>query len=344
MLGPLVLDLQGKSLTPEERSVLANPYVGGVIFFSRNFQSVEQMAQLIADIRGVRSELVLCVDQEGGRVQRFRNGFSRLPSLQKIGKLYQQNSVKGLFAAHKLGWLMAAELRAIDIDISFAPVVDVDEHFSDVIGDRSFSDDVATVVALGKAYIRGMTDAGMTATLKHFPGHGAIKADSHHALPVDFREYDEVCATDLVPFTQLLPLAGAVMPAHIRFPLIDEQSVGFSPYWLQTVLRQKLSFNGVIFSDDLSMEGASIVGDHVARAEAALAAGCDAILVCNAPAKAQDVLMWLEREQWPIADTLSALRSSKPLMTPDMAALQASAAWQEAGKLLQKVEESDAAK
>lgn len=340
MLGPVVLDLRSTSLAITERSILLNRFVGGVILFSRNFQSVAQLQDLIAEIRGLRDELIICVDQEGGRVQRFREGFTRLPALQQLGKLYAHNPSKGLFVAHKCAWLMASELQAAGVDISFAPVVDADECFSEVIGDRSFSPNVECVSALAQAYIRGMHDAGMGATLKHFPGHGHVKGDSHNSQPVDHRTLDQVESSDMVPFIDLLPIAEAVMPAHIRYPLIDEHSVGFSPYWLQTILRKKLGFSGIVFSDDLSMAGASVVGNHIDRARAALAAGCDGILVCNDPGKVDDVLEWLERENKVVTNTLAVLRAKQPAC--GLAALTATAAWSEAVRIVKGLESFDA--
>lgn len=339
MLGPVITDLQGTTLSAEERQLLRHPYLGGIILFARNYQGPEQLESLVKQIRDVRSELLVCVDQEGGRVQRFKAGFTRLPPLQSLGRIYCENSSKGLVAAHKCAWLMAAELRAVDVDLSFAPVVDLDHQFSDVIGDRAFSSDADTTIPLAKAYIRGMADAGMCATLKHFPGHGAIKADSHHSAAIDSRSFDSVESTDMRPFIELLPDAAAVMPAHIRYPLVDERCVGFSSFWLQQILRQKLAFDGVIFSDDLSMEGASVEGDHCARANAAIEAGCDAVLVCNAPQQARRVLQALGDRKAPISGVLHRLKPTPIWGTyTSLAALQSSAIWSEAARIVSAIE------
>jgi len=289
-LGPVILDITGTELQAEEAEILQHPQVGGLIFFRRNFESPEQLACLVTQIRAVRPDILIAVDQEGGRVQRFKSGFTRLPALQNIGNLYLQSPELGLAAAIDAGWLMASEMLACGLDISFAPVLDADDSFSAVIGDRSFSADFTIVTLLAQAYIEGMTQAGMGATLKHFPGHGAVEADSHLELPVDERNFDEVWQSDMAPFRSLLAHAAGVMPAHIVFSEIDPNPVGFSSFWLQKVLRQQLHFSGVIFSDDLSMEGAAMVGSHCDRAEAALAAGCDAVLICNQPRRAVEVI------------------------------------------------------
>jgi beta-N-acetylhexosaminidase len=328
-LGPVVLDISDVELQAEEAEILQHPQVGGVIFFRRNFESPEQLVELIAQIRALRPGLVLAVDQEGGRVQRFKAGLSRLPPLQAIGNLFSRSPERGLAVAEQAGWLMAAEMLACGLDISFAPVLDADDSFSAVIGDRSFSADTAVVEQLARAYIGGMNQAGMRATLKHFPGHGAVEEDSHHQLPVDGRSFDEVWQSDMTPFRQLLPSAGAVMPAHIVFSAVDPSPVGFSSFWLQKVLRQQLQFSGVIFSDDLSMEGAAGIGDHGDRAEAALAAGCDVVLVCNQPKRAIEVIERLNAKAYPTNDRLSLMKSSAGFST-SLEALRRQPRWRAA--------------
>lgn len=332
-LGPVVLDISGTELLAEEVEILQHPQVGGLIFFRRNFESPEQLTQLVARIRSVRPNIILAVDQEGGRVQRFKNGFTRLPSLQSIGNLYAQAPERGTAAATEAGWLMAAEMLACGLDISFAPVLDADDSFSAVIGDRSFSADFASVTHLAQAYVEGMEQAGMGATLKHFPGHGSVEADSHLELPVDERSFDEVWQSDMAPFRSLLHRAAGVMPAHIVFSAIDPNPVGFSSFWLQKVLRRQLQFNGVIFSDDLSMEGASVIGDHRDRAEAALAAGCDAVLVCNQPRRAEEVIEHLGALGTP---TNNRLLQMTPLVKvpPSLAELQQNPRWRAAADLM----------
>ena len=291
-LGPVMVDLKGTRLEPEEKEMLEHPLVGGVILFSRNYESPEQITDLVENIHQVREpHLLVSVDHEGGRVQRFREGFTALPPLAKLGAQYQLDKKRAKRMAETCGWLMAIELRAVGVDFSFAPVLDIERGISDVIGDRSFGKDPDTVVDLAVAYIRGMQSAGMAATGKHFPGHGAVKADSHVACPVDERSFEDIVAYDVVPFERLIRngLAG-IMPAHVVYSSVDPNPAGFSRFWLNEVLRNQLEFQGVIFSDDLSIEGASIAGDVVDRARAALNAGCDMALVCNDPDAAAKVL------------------------------------------------------
>ncbi len=284
-LGPLMVDLLGTALTAEEAEILQHPLVGGVILFSRNFESAEQIAALTRDIHALRDpHLLIAVDHEGGRVQRFRSGFTRLPPVGEIGKTHQHHVDLALHQAEMTGWLMAAELRAVGVDFSFAPVLDLDYGISEVIGDRAFHQDPDVVISLASAYIKGMKRAWMPAVGKHFPGHGGVEVDSHLGLPKDNRSFDALYSADMRPFRALCDhdLTG-VMPAHIVFEQCDSLPACFSSFWLQDVLRGRLGFQGAILSDDLSMEGAAIMGDSVARTEAALAAGCDMVLLCNQP-------------------------------------------------------------
>ncbi|WP_133492476.1 beta-N-acetylhexosaminidase [Alcanivorax sp. 24] len=304
----LMLDLEGVALTSEERDLLVHPAVGGVILFSRNYQDPLQVRDLVASMRALRPELLIAVDQEGGRVQRLREGFTRLPAMGTLGRRYQQDPRAGREAAELLGELMADEVRAVDIDISFAPVLDLDHGRSTVIGDRSFSNDVDVLITLADAFLDGMQRAGMSATGKHFPGHGHVQADSHLELPEDPRTLSEMAA-DLAPFRALAPRLDGIMPAHVRYPAMDAQPAGFSRYWLQKVLREELGFRGVIFSDDLTMAGAAAAGDYTQRAGAALNAGCDMVLVCNDRAGALAVLSWLEQQALPKGVPASALRA-----------------------------------
>ncbi len=281
-LGPLMIDLLGKHLLPEEREMLQHPLVGGVILFTRNFESREQLKQLITEVRAVRSPaLLIAVDYEGGRVQRFRNDFTLIPPMRRLGQAYDQNQSNGLQLAKQVGWLLAAELRAIHVDLNFGPVVDLDCGASSVIGDRALHGAARVVADLAIALMHGMRDAGMHAVAKHFPGHGAVVADSHVTLPVDNRRYVDM-DNDLYPYLRLIDngLMG-VMAAHVVYRLIDGIPASFSQRWLHDELREKLGFNGVVFSDDLSMEGASIMGPMPQRAANALAAGCDMVLICN---------------------------------------------------------------
>jgi beta-N-acetylhexosaminidase len=283
-IGPIIMDIDGLVLTQEDAELISHPHVGGVIFFSRNYTHRQQLADLAKQIKRIRPNCVLCVDQEGGRVQRFKNEMTRLPHLRILGDLIESQNVplsKACQFSEKLGQLMALEVRALGVDLSFAPVLDLDTGMSEVIGNRAFHRTPDMVVELAKAYIKGMLNAGMKATGKHFPGHGSVTLDSHFALPEDTRAFDEI-KPDMWPFQQLITHGiAALMPAHIVYPQIDPLPVGFSKYWLQTVLRQQLQFKGTIVSDDLTMEGAKGLGNYAERAHIALNAGCDFVLVCN---------------------------------------------------------------
>ena len=294
--GPLMLDIAGTALEPEDREVLRHPAAGGVILFGRNYRSPQQLQALVEEIHGLREpSLLVAVDQEGGRVQRFTEGFTRLPPARWFGALYDRNQEQGLEAAELCGWLMASELRSAGVDFSFAPVLDLGRHLSRVIGDRAFHAQPRAVAQLARAWMRGVHAAGMAAVGKHFPGHGGVVEDSHEALPVDHREPADVMMEDLLPFEQLIGQGlEAVMPAHVIYERADPGLAGFSRYWLQEVLRRKLGFQGVIFSDDLTMAAAGEAGDYPQRARAALAAGCDMVLVCNNREGAGAVLAALE--------------------------------------------------
>lgn len=283
-LGPLMIDVEGLKLTAAETEKLRDPRIGGVILFSRNLASTEQLRELTQSIHAVRTPgLLIAVDQEGGRVQRFRDGFTELPPARLLGHQYDldKNSARRLAGA--CGWIMAAELLDVGVDISFAPVVDLDRGLSDVIGDRAFHRDPESVASLATAFMQGMRDAGMMAVAKHFPGHGTVVADSHVELPEDHRDYAEL-ADDLLPYGRLIAngLHG-VMMAHVRYPAIDRRIASLSPYWQETELRRKLGFAGVIFSDDLSMSATESVGDMDERVRETLTAGADMALICNNP-------------------------------------------------------------
>lgn len=333
-LGPLILDVAGYQLTDEEKATLIRPGVGGVILFARNYESPEQLQTLTASIRALRPELLIAVDQEGGRVQRFREGFTRIPPMAELGGLYASQPDLAVELATDIGWLLASELIACGVDFSFAPVVDMDRGLSLVIGDRSFGDDEETVTVLAAALMKGFQQAGMASTLKHFPGHGGVQADSHIAIPVDSRSFAEIEAEDMQPFSRLLPQAQAIMPAHVIYEQCDEAPAGFSTFWLQSQLRQRLNFQGLIFSDDLTMEGASVAGGFAKRAEAALTAGCTMVLVCNRPEGAREVLDWLESQGQQCCPQAGSMRAAQVI---DWSALRNTDRWHMTNRRIQQL-------
>jgi beta-N-acetylhexosaminidase len=287
-----MFDVVGTELTADDRRRLLHPLTGGVILFSRNYASPDQLARLTGEIHSLRNPpLVIAVDHEGGRVQRFRDGFTAIPPMRELGRAWDTNPQQASQLAAYAGFVLAAELRAHGVDLTFAPVLDVDYGSSGVIGDRAFHSDPRAISELARGLLQGFRQAGMSGVGKHFPGHGHVRADSHHEVPVDERAYDEIEASDLVPFRRLVDAGiGGVMPAHVIYPAVDRHPAGFSQIWLKQVLRGKLEFGGLVFSDDLSMEGASVAGGVTDRAQAALAAGCDMILVCNNPASVDELI------------------------------------------------------
>jgi beta-N-acetylhexosaminidase len=291
-LGPAVIDVVGAALSDEDRERLRHPAAGGVILFSRNYQNPEQLFSLTEEIRKLREPaLPICVDHEGGRVQRFREGFSAIPPMRELGRHWDRDPAAAREAARSLAYIVGAELAAHGVDFSFAPVLDLDYGGSSVIGDRALHFDPTAVGALGACIVQGFADAGMGAVGKHFPGHGYAEADSHVAIPRDDRKQADILKKDVVPFRMAIEAGlAAVMPAHVIYTQVDAEPAGYSKLWLQEVLRGKLGFRGVIFSDDLSMEGAGVAGGIPERARAALAAGCDMVLLCNDPAGQQVLL------------------------------------------------------
>lgn len=284
-LGPAVIDVVGTVLTDEDRERLRHPAAGAVILFARNYESPEQLDALIHEIRKLREpELLICVDHEGGRVQRFRSSFTAIPAMRELGKLWDRDKVLASEVARGAAYIIGAEIGAHGLDFSFAPVLDLDYGASSVIGDRALHFDPNAVGALAAAIVQGFADAGMAAVGKHFPGHGFALADTHHDVARDDRTLAEILKKDVAPYRAAIQAGlAAVMPAHVIYPQCDAEPAGYSKYWLQDVLRGKLGFDGLIFSDDLSMAGASAVGGPPERARAALEAGCDMVLLCNNP-------------------------------------------------------------
>ncbi|WP_439682986.1 beta-N-acetylhexosaminidase [Cupriavidus oxalaticus] len=293
--GPVVLDVVGKQLDTDDARRIAHPLTGGVILFARNFESRAQLQALTRAIRALRDDVLICIDHEGGRVQRCKtDGFTHLPAMHRLGELWDRDVLAATRAAVACGYVLAAELRACDIDFSFTPVLDLDYGRSAVIGDRAFHADPRVVTMLSGHLNHGLLLAGMSNCGKHFPGHGYVEADSHVAIPVDERTLDEILEQDARPYEWLGLGLSSVMPAHVIYPKVDPNPAGFSRYWLQDVLRAQLGFEGVIFSDDLSMEGASVAGNVTEAARAALAAGCDMVLICNHPDRADQLLTELD--------------------------------------------------
>ena len=337
-LGPLMVDLAGTALSDPERELLAHPLIGGVILFARNYSTPEQVAALVREIHDLRqTRLLVAVDHEGGRVQRFREGFTRLPPVACLGDCYRHDHGRALQLAREHGWLMASELRAVGIDFSFAPVLDLGRHTGGVIGDRAFARSPDTVAELAIAYMHGMQDAGMAAVAKHFPGHGGVGEDSHLTLPEDRRPYADIAASDLVPFERLVA-AGVpgIMSAHILYSQVGPLPATYSSFWLREVLRQRLGFQGVVVSDDLSMAGAGEIGGYGTRARTALDAGCDMLLVCNAPDAVAEVLAALEGYVDPVAQLRRVRLHGKHPVDPQR--LRRSTRWRDAVRLLTELE------
>lgn len=330
--GPLILDLAGTILTQDEAQLLANKSVGGVILFARNFQNRAQLIALTQSIHAVRQntslpKLLIAVDHEGGRVQRFKtDGFTHLPSMASLGRLWQNDTLAAQRLASQVGFVLAAELLACGVDLSFTPILDLNYGQSDVIGDRAFSACPTQTSDLARALISGLHRSGMRSCGKHFPGHGFVAADSHHELPVDERDFDTIMAVDAAPYASLRDVLDSVMPAHVIYPKVDSQPAGFSKVWLD-ILRnpQHAGFEGVAFSDDLSMAGATVAGDIHARAKAALSAGCDMVLVCNAPEMVRDLLNGTALTQPPSQASISHQRITR--LIPNT--LPALASWEQ---------------
>ncbi|MEN3364404.1 MAG: beta-N-acetylhexosaminidase [Burkholderiales bacterium] len=292
-LGPVMLDVVGTTLTADDIRRIQHPLTGGVILFARNYENRRQLTELTTAIHDARPGVLIAVDHEGGRVQRFKtDGFTKLPPMRKLGELWDKDVLASTKAATDIGFILAAELRACGVDLSFTPVLDLDYGESGVIGDRAFHHDPRVVTMLAKNLNHGLALAGMSNCGKHFPGHGFVKADSHIDIPVDERTLKDILAQDAAPYDWLGLGLSAVMPAHVIYPKVDKHPAGFSKKWL-SMLRDEFGFQGVIFSDDLSMEGASVAGGVIDGANAALSAGCDMVLICNSPDKADELLSGL---------------------------------------------------
>lgn len=325
--GPVMLDVVGLTLNEEDIRRIRHPLTGGVILFARNYTDRAQLVALTKAIRAERDDVLIAVDHEGGRVQRFReDGFTHLPAMRRLGELWDQNPSIACKTATAAGYVLATELRACGVDLSFTPVLDLDYGESGVIGNRAFHSEPRVVAKLAQSLNYGLAMAGMANCGKHFPGHGFVKEDSHHEVPVDGRSLNEIMEKDAAPYFWMgVGLAG-VMPAHVIYPQVDPNPAGFSAKWL-TILREELQFDGVIFSDDLSMEGARVAGSTVDGAKAALAAGCDMVLICNSPDKADEILAGLA---YPENDTTRQSRERLIRLFPEKAALDWEALHQEA--------------
>ncbi|MCH9749897.1 MAG: beta-N-acetylhexosaminidase [Proteobacteria bacterium] len=317
-LGPIMMDVSGLTLTEIEIAQIAKPSIGGVILFSRNFTSIDQIKQLIASIRAIKPNILVAVDHEGGRVQRFKNGFTHLPAMLRLGELYDKNPKEALKYACSCGFILAYELLEVGVDFSFAPVLDLDYGNSSVIGDRAFHSNADAVVQLAQALIKGMHRAGMKCVGKHFPGHGYVALDSHLDLPVDNRSTKEVYQ-DMAAFKGLIDQGlDAVMPAHVVYSTVDDKPAGFSKTWIQDILKSKLGFEGVVFSDDLSMQGAFFIDNIKDRVQVSLDSGCDMVLICNHP----DMLLEVIDQDWGLNEKLQSMQGNRKYKSDKITHLQ----------------------
>ena len=290
----LMIDIEGPFLNQEDIELIGSPHVGGLILFERNFLDRNQITDLCFEIKSKKPEIIIAVDQEGGRVQRFKKGFSQIPPMQRLGDLVSYDKYAGLDLCKNAGWLIASELIASGIDLSFSPVLDLDQDLSSIIGDRAFSDQIDIVIECARAFIFGMNEAGMACVGKHFPGHGSISEDSHLEKPIDRRALNEIENKDLIPFKELINNLDGIMTAHILFPDVDERITTFSKIWIKQILREQMKFEGMIFSDDLSMEGTNEFKSFYDKTKNAIISGCEMVLICNNREGAKDALKYFE--------------------------------------------------
>ena len=293
----LMIDIEGPFLNQEDIELIGSPHVGGLILFERNFLDRNQITDLCFEIKSKKPEIIIAVDQEGGRVQRFKKGFSQIPPMQKLGDLVSYDKHAGLDLCKNAGWLIASELIASGIDLSFSPVLDLDQDLSSIIGDRAFSDQIDIVIECARAFIFGMNEAGMACVGKHFPGHGSISEDSHLEKPIDRRVLNEIEKKDLIPFKELINNLDGIMTAHILFPEVDERITTFSKIWIKQILKEQMKFEGMIFSDDLSMEGTNEFKSFYDKTKNAIISGCEMILICNNREGAKDALKYFEENK-----------------------------------------------
>ena len=333
-LGPLLIGISGLELKAEEHDWLRHPAVGGVVLFTRNFQDISQLTGLTASIKEISGrDLLICVDHEGGRVQRFKDGFTRLPPLAILGKMFLESPANAKDFAYRHGRVMATELLLCGVDLSFAPVLDIGDR-SIVIGDRAFGPDSDVIIDLSAAYVAGMHDAGMAATGKHFPGHGSVEADSHTDDVCDPRSFQEIEQLDLKPFAALSSKLDAMMMAHVLYPEVNDLPAGYSSFWIKTILRQKLDYQGTIFSDDLGMFAAKTAGKLVDRVRDSIAAGCDSALICDP----DDVRSLLAEHDEAFADADAAIRRLKGRFTATREEIEQVSEWRQWKESIKQLE------
>ncbi len=314
----LMIDIEGPFLNQEDIELIGSPHVGGLILFERNFLDRNQITDLCFEIKSKKPEIIIAVDQEGGRVQRFKKGFSQIPPMQRLGDLVSYDKHAGLDLCKNAGWLIASELIASGIDLSFSPVLDLDQDLSSIIGDRAFSDQIDIVIECARAFIFGMNEAGMACVGKHFPGHGSISEDSHLEKPIDRRALNEIENKDLIPFKELINNLDGIMTAHILFPDVDERITTFSKIWIKQILREQMKFEGMIFSDDLSMEGTNEFKSFYDKTKNAIISGCEMVLICNNREGAKDALKYFEENKIEASEKIFSMLMANDVSWKDL--------------------------